>query len=256
MKKTALITGASKGIGKAFAEVFAKNGYSLLLIARTTHELENLKNDLANRYQCESKILSVDVSNPNSVDVIVKAFKNDILTLDVLVNNAGYGISKKFTDMEEVDIHGIMAVNMQFLTNLTYAILPYMLKNKSGKILNVASIAAFVPGPFMAMYYASKAYVLSLSEALHEEYKNNGISISALCPGVTKSSFHERAGHSSLTSGPIPIMSAESVAEIGYQGLMKNKRVVVSGLLNQLIVFLMKLVPNALLIKITAKMDA
>jgi short-subunit dehydrogenase len=255
MKKTALITGASKGIGKAFAEVFAKNGYSLILIARTTQELENVKNDLANRYQCDSKILSVDVSEPNSVDTIMNAFKDDIPTLDVLVNNAGYGISQKFTDMHAEDVHGMMAVNIQFLTNLTYAILPYMVKNNRGKILNVASIAAFVPGPFMAMYYASKAYVLSLSESLHEEYKKNGISISALCPGVTKSSFHERAGHSSMTSGSIPIMSAESVAEIGYQGLMKNKRVVVSGLLNQLIVFLMKFVPNALLVKITAKMD-
>ncbi len=255
MKKTALITGASRGIGKALAETFAKQGYSLLLIARTTHELENLKNDLAKRYQCDAKILSVDVSKTESVNIILNAFSNEIPTLDVLINNAGFGISKKFTEMQAIDVQDMMAVNMQFLTELSYAILPYMLKNKQGKILNVASIAAYVPGPFMAMYYATKAYVLSLSEALHEEYKNDGISISALCPGVTKSTFHERAGHSSLTSGPIPIMSAESVAEIAYTGLMKNKRVIVSGLLNKILVFIMKIMPNALLIKFTAKMD-
>jgi short-subunit dehydrogenase len=256
MIKTALITGASKGIGKALAEVFAKQGYSLILIARTTNELEDLKNDLKNRYQCESKILSLDVSKPDSVNIILDVFQLEIPTLDVLVNNAGFGISKKFTEMLEVDMHDIMAVNMQFLTRLTYTILPFMVKNGRGKILNVASIAAFTPGPFMAMYYASKAYVLSLSEALHQEYKHQGISISALCPGITKSSFHQRAGRTSLTKSSFITMSAESVAEIGYKGLMQNKRVIVSGSINKVFVFFMKIMPNFLLIKIAANISS
>lgn len=255
MNKSVLITGASRGIGKAFAEVFAKNGYSLLLIARTLSELESIKTDLSERYKIGVKVLSVDVSKSDSVDIIMNHFKDEIPTLDILINNAGFGISKPFLEMKKEDVEGMMAVNMQFLTNLTYAILPFMAKNKRGKILNVSSIAGYAPGPYMAMYFATKAYVSSLSFALYEECKPLGICVSTLCPGLTKSTFHLRSGHTTLAENNSLSMSAESVAEIAYDGLMKNKRVMITGYSNKLAVMIMKLIPDFLLAQLTAKIN-
>ncbi|MDA8562069.1 SDR family oxidoreductase [Gammaproteobacteria bacterium] len=255
MKKIALITGASKGIGKSLAEEFAKNKYSLILIARTKSELENLQEQLLKKYKCNSKILALDLADPESTNTILLTFKNELQNIEILINNAGFGISKKFSDMLDKDVKDMMAVNIQTLTNLTYSILPYMIKNKKGKILNVSSIAAYSPGPFMAMYYASKAYVSSFSEALNEEYKNDGVLVSALCPGITQSFFHQRAGRNKMTSGYFPIMSSESVAQIAYKKLMKNQKVIVSGYLNRVLVCLMKITPNFILSKIIAKIN-
>lgn len=257
MEKVTLITGASKGIGREFAKIFAKNGYSLLLIARTTSELESLQAELKKNYDCESKILSVDLSDPSAVNTIMNTFKNEMPKLEILINNAGFGDAKKFTDMTESDVNGMLAVNIQILTQLTYRILPFMLSKKSGKILNVSSTAAFSPGPYMAMYYASKSYVLSFSQALYEEYKNDGITVSTLCPGATHTHFASRAGtdKSMLMSGLLPIMTPEKVAAIAYDGLMKNKRVIIPGFFNKLSVFLMWLTPTFINLKILAKMD-
>lgn len=255
MDKIALITGASKGIGKSFAEVFAKNGYSLILIARTLSELQQLQTELNTKYQCKSTILSIDLSHDDAVDQIINNITVDLPNIDVLINNAGFGISKKFSDTSETDIDGMLAVNINILTKLTYRILPHMLIKKSGKILNVSSTAAYTPGPFMSIYYASKAYVSSFSESLYEEYKKDGITVSALCPGVTRTSFHERAGHSLLFSGVLPIMSSDTVAEIAYHGLMKNKRTIIPGIFNMIAIFIMSLTPNCLLAKITAKLN-
>lgn len=257
MEKIALITGASKGIGREFANVFAKNGYSLLLIARTTSELEKLQSELKSKYQCESKILSLDLSQPQCVDTIMTAFQEEIPKIEVLVNNAGFGFAKKFTDIAEQDIDGMLAVNINVLTKLTYRVLPFMTAKKSGKILNVASTAAFAPGPYMAVYYATKAYVLSFSEALYEEYAEDGVTISALCPGVTKTSFQARAGMEKtvIMSGLLPMMSAEEVANIGYDGLMKGKRVIITGVMNKITVFFMQFMPSFITAKMTAILD-
>jgi len=257
MKKSVLITGASKGIGKDLAKVFAKNGYSLILIARTTLELENLKNNLLQEYQCEVKILSVDLNQMDSVDIICNTFSKELSDLDILINNAGYGIMKKFHELDESDVDGIVNVNMRALTKLTYRILPYMLAKKSGKILNVASTAAFVPGPYMAMYFASKAFVLSLSEALFEEYRKDGITVSTLCPGVTRTSFQKRAGmeNSRMVSGMLPIMSSDTVAKMAYDGLLKNKRVIVTGWFNKVTILLMRFIPNSIILKFNAMLE-
>jgi len=257
MEKIALITGASKGIGKALAEVFARNGYSLLLVARSTAELTQIQTDLKTKYQCESKILSVDLSQPESVDTIMNTFKDEISRLDVLVNNAGFGAAKKFTDMTAEEVSGMVEVNIAALTRLTYKVLPFMTARKSGKILNLASTAAFAPGPYMAVYYASKAYVLSFSQALHEEYRKDGVTVSALCPGLTTTEFHARAGTDKtyLFSGIMLAMTAEKVAEIGYNGLMKQRRVIISGIMNKMAIFMMWLTPSFLLVKATALLD-
>lgn len=255
MNKIALITGASKGIGKALAHEFAKNGYSLILIARTLSELEELQKTLQNSYQTQSKIFTIDLQQPDCIDKIMASIQPDLDNIEVLVNNAGYGISKKFIDTPEIDINGMLAVNMVVLTKLSYRILPFMQKKKKGMILNVASTAAFTPGPYMAIYYASKAYVLSFSEALHEECKKDNITVSALCPGMTISEFHQRAGNPRLSGGWVPTMTSEQVAKIGYSGLMRNKRVVIAGFSNKLSRILMHCVPNFLLLKIIAFLD-
>lgn len=255
MKTIALITGASKGIGKALAEEFASHGYSLILIARTLSELEELQQNLKVKYQAESKILPIDLQQPDCIDRILTDISLDLPNIEVLVNNAGYGISKKFTETPEVDVDGMLAVNMTVLTKLTYRILPCMQNKKSGKILNVASTAAYTPGPYMAIYYASKAYVLSFSEALYEECKKEGITVSALCPGYTHSSFHLRAGKARIFGGWVPSMSAAQVAKMGYKGLMKGKRVIITGLFNKFIRISMSLTPNFILLKILAFLD-
>ncbi|HEX2549289.1 MAG TPA: SDR family oxidoreductase [Gammaproteobacteria bacterium] len=254
MKKTVLITGASKGIGKELALIFAKNGYDLILIARTLKELESLKESISEQYQRQVNILSLDLSLENAVDTIMHTFQDELRHLDVLVNNAGYGLACKFTDMPAEDVQGMLAVNINILTQLTYRVLPFMVENKKGKILNVASVAAYTPGPYMAMYYASKSYVLSFSEALHEEYRADGITISALCPGITPTSFQERAGiaKTRMMDGLIPLMTAEEVANIAFHGLMRDKSVIVTGFINKLAVLFLSLMPRAWNAKISA----
>jgi len=252
MEKIAFITGASKGIGKELAEVFAKKGYSLIMIARNIGELEQIQSNLKNKYQCTSKILSIDLTKPESIDLIMDAFKDEMSNVDVLINNAGFGVSKKFTNVPLQDITSMIEVNITALTKLTYRVLPYMMAKKSGKILNVASTAAFSPGPYMSVYYATKAYVLSFSEAIREEYRKDGITISVLCPGMTKTHFSERAGlqETLLFSGFLPIMLAEKVANIAYKGLMKRRRIIIPGFMNKNMAFFMWFAPSWLTAKI------
>lgn len=253
MDKLALITGASRGIGKALAESFAKNGYSLILTARGMNELTVLQAELKSKYQCEAKIYSVDLASPTGADDLVQACGDDLSKIDVLVNNAGFGAAKKFNDMSADEMNGMIEVNIGAVTRLTYSIIPHMLARKSGRILNLASTAAYAPGPYMAMYYASKAYVLSLSQALHEEFAKDGISISTLCPGPTMTGFSVRAGtdKSLLTSKMImPQMTAEAVADAAYRGLMNGKRVIIPGIMNKISVILMWLAPTFLALKV------
>lgn len=254
MNKTVLITGASKGIGRELALVFAKNGYELILVARTLLDLESIKNEITQQYRSEVSILSLDLSLDNAADVIIETFRDKLKHLDILINNAGYGLAAKFTDMPEKDVQGMLAVNVNILTKLTYCILPFMMANQTGKILNVASVAAYTPGPYMAMYYASKSYVLSFSEALHEEYCKNGITISALCPGITPTSFQERAGieKTRMMDGLIPLMTAKQVAEIAYAGLMKNQSVIITGFFNKIAVLFLTMLPRSWNAKISA----
>jgi short-subunit dehydrogenase len=253
MTKIALITGASKGLGKEFSYIFARNGYALILVARSADELTNLQAELKAKYQCEAKIYPVDLSLPDSVDQLYNAFKDDFINLDVLVNNAGFGMVRKFTDMEAEDVRGMVELNVAALTKLSYKVLPHMVTRKSGKILNVASTAAFAPGPYIAEYFATKAYVLSLSEGLSEEFKSDGITISVLCPGPTRTEFFKRSGSTGFSSSASPAAaSAAEVAEIGYQELLRGKRVIIPGLMNKSQAFLMWLLPHWLSLKLIA----
>jgi uncharacterized protein len=258
MQKIALITGGSKGIGKALAEQFAQHGYSLILIARHLEELQQASNDIKKKYPCEINILVADLEKPEAIDLILQTYKVQLNQIEVLVNNAGFGMAEKLVDTPPEVINGMIAVNMTALTNLTYRILPFMLANKRGKILNLASTAAFTPGPFYCLYYATKAFVLSLSVALTEECQSEGIGVSVLCPGATESEYHDRARARQKNIKLlklIKMLTVEEVAKAGYQGLMNNKRVIVPGLTNKLAVLLMNLTPAVLKSKIVGWMD-
>lgn len=258
MENIVLITGASEGIGKALAHTYAKQGYSLILIARNTAKLTQLQQTLQSQYQAHAQIFSLDLAKPESVDVIMGAFKSELKNIEILVNCAGLGYANKLTDMKIEEVSAMLEVNMAALTKLTYRILPYMVEKKRGKILNVASTAAFAPGPYMSIYYASKAYVLSFSQGIREEYRKDGITVSALCPGPTTTEFQKRAGmeHSIIGTGKLmPMMSAERVARIAYRGVKWGRRVIVPGFMNKLSVFLMWLTPNFITVKITGFLD-
>jgi short-subunit dehydrogenase len=256
--KTVLITGASRGIGKEIAELFAKDKCRLLLLANHEDELKKVQQELTEKYQISIKILCVDLANKNCLEDIRQGFKEDLSQIDILINNAGFGITKHFEKMNLSEINSLIQVNVTALTELTYLVLPYMLAKKSGMILNVASVAAFCPGPFMSVYYATKAFVHSFSTSLHEEYKNSGITVSTLCPGITKTAFMTQSGLANTSLGDhfiLRLMTPDAVAKIAYAGLLKKKRVIIPGLMNKINVFFMWLLPDFLVGKMISYLE-
>lgn len=249
--QTALITGASSGIGLSLAKIFAREGYSLVLVARNESKLKQLAGEL----KVSVTVIPKDLSLPNSPQEIYDELISKSVSVDVLVNNAGFGTYGPFAETPLTEGLDMLKVNINALTYLTRLFLPGMIKKHNGRILNVASTAAFQPGPLMAGYYASKAYVVSLSEALAFELKGTGVTVTALCPGPTRTEFQARANmkESKLFTGSI--MDADTVAEIGYRGLMQDKRVVIPGFNNQFMAFLSKVSPNNLVMKIVYSMQ-
>lgn len=250
-RKTALITGASGGIGYEFAKVFAQNGYDLVLVARSEKKLQQLAAELTTQYNISVKVISKDLSDPASPEELYREIKAETLTIEVLVNNAGFAMYGFFHELDKVSELQMMQLNIVTLTHLTKLFVGDMIARKSGKILNVASTAAFEPGPLMAVYYASKAYVLSFSEALANELKDFGITVTALCPGPTESGFQARAAmeDSKLVSGGGLMTSAE-VAQEGYHALMKGKTVIIPSLKNKLLVLAPRFLPRNLVTQI------
>ena len=256
-RSTVLITGASGGIGLQLATLFARDHYDLVLVARSEKKLEQLAEQLRMQFDVSVKILVKDLSIPSSPDEIYAELNQAAIEIDVLVNNAGFATYGFFAQTDLVAELQMMQLNMVTLTHLTKLLLPGMQQRKQGKILNIASTAAFQPGPLMAVYYASKAYVLSFSEAIANELKGSGVTVTALCPGPTASGFQSRAAmeQSKLVRGQ-KIMDVEVVAEIGYRGLMKNKTVVVPGLKNKLLAFSIRLMPRNLVTQIVRDMQS
>ena len=191
--KTALITGASGGIGLELCQLFAQDGYQLILVARESEKLEKLSNQLAQKFKIHSTPIALDLSSPGAPKELFQKVSEKGLTVDALANNAGFGLFGPFKETPLQQELQMIQVNIVTLTELTKYFLPGMLKNKDGKILNVASTAAFQPGPFMAVYFATKAYVLSLSEAMAEEVRGTNVHVSVLCPGPTATGFQNRA---------------------------------------------------------------
>ena len=246
-----LITGASSGIGEALATLFASNGRDIVLVARNEGRLRELTDELSGRHGVHAWPLAADLADgaaPARISETVLGYGTDI---DVLVNNAGFGMSGTFAEMEFGEISEMIQVNVTALTALTRLLLPGMIRRQRGWILNVASTAAYVPGPLMAVYYASKAYVLSLSEALANELKGSGVSVTALCPGPTRTGFSARANVAGSKLFRSRVMTAEAVARSGYEALFKGKPVVIPGVLNRWPIRLSGLVPRTLLASIT-----
>lgn len=248
--KTAVITGASSGIGFELARLFARDGWRLVLVSRNPERLQAAAEKIAEEASGPVEIRVCDLANREAVAGLATELAGRPGGVDALVNNAGFGEYGPFSGMDPDTMEEMINTNVDSLAMLTRKILPGMLARKDGKILNVASVAGFVPGPLMAVYYATKAFVLSFSEALAEETSGSGVSVSVLCPGPTRTGFVERArvGGSDLFKGPL-IQPAEAVAREGYRGMMKGKAVIVTGLSNKFMVALVRLVPRFLVRK-------
>jgi short-subunit dehydrogenase len=244
-QETALITGASSGIGLELAKCFAADGCRLILIARNQAALEKLAEELRQNNKIETIILPADLSLPETPRQIFDKLAAQKVSVDVLVNNAGFGLHGRFTELPLQRQLEIIQVNVNALTELTGLFLPEMLKRRAGGIFNVSSVAGFVPGPGLAIYYATKAFVQSFSEALAEELDGSGVSITVLCPGPTETNFSAVARGQKIRTGNRNKMSAEDVARIGYSAFRSKKVISVPGLPNKALVTLTRLLPRS-----------
>jgi short-subunit dehydrogenase len=253
--KTALITGASSGIGLELAHLFARDGYRLVLVARNRSILRQLGDDLQSRYSITVRIEPKDLAHPATPPELYQELQESGIVLDVLVNNAGFGGAGDFLSTGWNHEAEMMQVNMVALTHLTKLFLP-QIRAREGMIMNVASTAAFQPGPFMAVYYASKAYVLSFTEALAEELRGTGVKVSCLCPGPVKTNFQKRAylEGTAMINSPL-IVDVQEVARVGYEGLKQGKRIVIPGWKNRAGVELLRISPREMVTKVVRKLQ-
>ncbi len=255
--QTALITGASMGIGIDLAECFAKDGYDLILTARSEGALKDVAARLAAKHNVKATPIAIDLGVPGNGEKLADAIAAQGLNVDALVNNAGYGIAGAFDGSERAGQLGMIDLNDRALAELTHIYWPPMLANKRGGVLNVASTASFQPGPLMAIYYASKAFVLSFSEALWKESEGTGVHVSCLCPGPTASNFRARAGTGKTRLSRLGTpMSSASVARLGYRGWQRNRRVVVTGARNRLLSTLAPFLPRKTLLGMVHNMQS
>ena len=245
MKKVALVTGASAGLGVEFARQLSKRGHTLVLAARRKDRLEELAKELGN-----ARAVAIDLSKKDAAAKLLADVEAKGEVVDLLVNNAGFGLIGRFAELDPKRERQMIDLNVGALTDLCRAVAPGMIKRKTGAILNVASTAAFQPGPKMAVYFATKAFVLSLSEALHEELKPHGVKVSCLCPGPTRTEFGEVAGFRGNGGFDRLAMGAAEVVEIGLDGLDKNKAVVIAGLVNKLGAWSTRFAPRSTVRKI------
>ena len=241
-----LITGATSGIGREFVKLFALDGYNIVLTSTSKELLDKEKKELENKYK-DIKIYTIakDLSKEDSAKEIYEELEKEKINVSILINNAGFGDFGKLVDSDIEKNNNLLMVNNNSLVKLSYYFGKAMAKRKKGKILNVGSIAAFQGGPYMATYYASKAFVVSFSEALREELKNDNVVVSCLCPGPTRTNFEKNANlQKSYMFKKMDTCSAEYVARIGYNALMKGKSLVTSGFPNKIVVFLTRLSPR------------
>lgn len=255
--QTALVTGASAGIGVDLAECFAKDGYDLILTARSEGALQEVANRLSAAHGVKAHTIAQDLGAYGGGSAVAAKIAEKGLNVDVVVNNAGYGHAGALTSSDLQTQLGMIDLNVRALVELTYLYWDRMIANKRGGILNVASTAAFQPGPLMANYYASKAYVLSFSEAMWEEARGTGVHVSCLCPGPTVSKFRERAGTGKTRlANASKVMASAPVAREGYNGFKRNKRVVVTGGNNKFIAGVGKYLPRETLLKMVRNVQS
>jgi short-subunit dehydrogenase len=247
VKAVTLITGASAGIGAELARVFAENGHELVLVARRQDRLEALADDIASAGRPRPTVLIADLEKRDAVAGLAAELSARGLEPAIVVNNAGFGLSGAAAALDRDEQLAMIDLNIRALTELSLLFVDSLARHRGG-LLNVASVAAFLPGPGMAVYYASKAYVLSFTEALHRELSARGIKVTALCPGPVATEFQARSGMRVPAIARIFEIPARQVAQIGYRGLMRGKRVVIAGIGNKILVALLRLIPNAVLL--------
>jgi short-subunit dehydrogenase len=242
---TVLITGASGGIGYELAKLFARDRHNLVLIARSVDKLNQLASELQTQFAITAKIIPLDLAAAPAPKFLFDQLQREGIAVDILVNNAGFGASGQFAQIPEEEILGQIHLNITALTHLTRLFLPPMLERRAGKIMNVASTAAFQPGPLMAVYYATKAYVLSFSEAIANELRGSGVTVTCFCPGATNTGFARRARtESSRLFKHMGAMDAATVARDGYRGLMAGRTLVISGAHNWLVAESVRFAPR------------
>jgi len=257
-RKTALITGASFGIGLELARIFAREGYNLVLVARSADKLRQLASELEKGHSTRSLILATDLTDPGAPAYVLDQTTRANIQVDVLVNNAGFGQYGLFAENDLEECLRQIQLNVTTLTHLTRLYLPAMIERamiegNTGRILNVASTAAFQPGPLMAVYFATKAYVLHLSEALANELSGTGVTVTCLCPGATTTEFHKRANATGMKLLKFGAMDARTVAEDGYRAMIAGKPVVISGFRNWLLAQSVRFSPRRLVTAIARK---
>ena len=245
MNKVALVTGASAGLGVEFARQLSKRGHRLVLAARRKERLEELARELGN-----ARAVAIDLSKANAALKLMDDLTANGETVDLLVNNAGFGLIGQFAELDAKREREMVDLNVGVLTDLCRAVAPDMIERRSGGIINVASTAAFQPGPKMAVYFATKAFVLSLTEALHEELKPHGIKVSCLCPGPTRTEFGDVAGFGGNGLFDRVAMNAAEVVETGLKGLDSNHAVVVPGWTNKVVAASTRFAPRPIVRKI------
>ena len=249
LRPITLITGASSGIGRELARVFARNGHDLALVARRKERLEELAGEIEAAHGRRPIVIVADLEKPEAPATIANALGSTGVEPQYLVNNAGFGLLVRADAGDRKAQLAMIDLNMRALTALSLAFIPTLERHQGG-ILNVGSMAGFLPGPGMAVYYASKAYVRSFSDALHHELKPRGIRVTNLAPGPVPTEFGERAGSKTIDTPSLLTQNAEYVAELGYRGLMEGKRLIVPGRLNRAVVELVSFVPRGLLLKV------
>ena len=242
MAELALITGGSSGLGEDFARIHAGRGGDLVLVARREERLQALADELRRESGAKVQVLARDLATPGAGMELIEELGDQ--KIEILINNAGFGAHGFFADQDWESIRDMIHLNIETLTALAHGVLPGMVERASGSILNVASMAGFIPGPLQAVYYATKAYVLSFSEALANEVRGRGVVVSALCPGATETEFFDRAGMDGVFARKMGVASSRKVAEFGYRSLMRAKTVAVPGFANRFMMHSLRLTPR------------
>lgn len=255
MSKTALITGASNGIGYELAAIHAEHGDNLVVVARTKCKLDVLKRSLEKQYGINVLTIEKDLSVPGSAEEVYNEVTSGNIIVDYLINNAGFGDISLFAESDWTKQMRMINLNVMALTHLSRLFLPGMISRKSGRILNVASTASFQPGPTMAVYFATKSYVLSFSEAINNEVRDNGVTVTALCPGSTESGFHAAALGEGRHIKERKLPSAREVAEFGYKSMVKGKAVAIPGLMNSIMATSVRFIPRSIVVKAARKIQ-
>lgn len=252
--KTVLITGTTSGIGYELANIFSSKGYNLITVSRNEKKLIEQKDNLLEKGAASVEYMAYDLSKNDAPEYIFQKLKEMKLSVDILVNNAGFDEAGAFIKTNANKEIEMISVHIGFTTKLTKLILPEMISNGFGKILNLGSTAAYIPCPLSAVYAATKAYILHFSNSLFYELKDTGVSITTLCPGPTKTLFAEKAGIEKSMLFKISVMDASKVAVAGYKALMKGKRIVIPGFYNKFIVFISRSLPMSIVGPLAKKM--